>query len=161
MSNIRLKLDDDLFLEDIEILGIVSELPPYRLCYFLNEDLSFRLRRSESDKPFYYKRKELVKYAHYEYIFDEQSVNCFLTANKNPERQSSQKNNTESDIGIISGLPLIPNLKIFDYFLWFEGETQKGWFEMVLEKIKRSAHIRTLRKINPSETKNIQNLLFH
>lgn len=159
MSGARLKLDESLFLEDLTILGLVSELPPFRLCFFINEILSFRLTRSKEDKPFYYKNKELVKYAHFEYYNTPQAIQCYLTANKNPQLQSLQKNNVPDESGIISGLPLIPNLKIIDYFLWFEGELSGNFLKEVSSKLKKSPYIRTLQEIDTS-VRNIQNLLF-
>src|SRR5690606_20888557 len=136
MSNTRLKLDESLFLEDLTILGLVSELPSFRLCYFINELLSFRLKRSREDKPFYYKNKDLVKYAHFEYYNAHHAISCFLTANKNPQLQPLQKNNTTDDVRIVSGLPLIPNLKGIDYFLWFEGEVNGNFVRDISKKLK-------------------------
>lgn len=157
----KLKLESTFYHEDVVIFGLVSTLPGYRLSYFLNESIGLSLKRSIGDKPHHYK-KELFYYSQFEFEDEKRSLDWFLIANKNPilynedEKERHEKN---LDSRIVSGLPLVPNLKIMDFFLGYYGEENQNINENIILQLRDLSYVSTYQKIDLAKTKNIDNLL--
>ncbi len=157
----KLKLESTFYHEDVVIFGLVSTLPAYRLSYFLNEGLSLKLKQSKGDKPHHYKN-ELFYYSQFEFEDEKRSLDWFLTANKNPilyneDEENRHKENLDSRI--VSGIPLVPNLKIMDFFLGYYGEENQSINQNISLLLKDLSYVSTFQKIDLEKTKNIDNLL--
>ncbi|MGB0176446.1 MAG: IPExxxVDY family protein [Owenweeksia sp.] len=155
MSGQRLKLDDAFYFDEVKVFGLVSDLPAYRLCYFINNSLPLTLKRSEKDKTFVHKGTP-VNYARFECENEVLGLHWTFIANKNPWAGDEKSLNSQY---IISGLPLVPSLKVIDYFLLVEGETSAKQEKEWLKAIKAMPQVRALETIDLTTTKNIHHLL--
>lgn len=157
----KLKLESTFYHEDVVIFGLVSTLPAYRLAFFLNESLNLKLKRSKSDKPYHYK-SNLLFYSNFDFEDEKRSVDWFLTANKNPiiyEEDAKDMSSKILDSRIISGLPLVPELKIIDYFIGYFGEDNPALNKTINIQLKELSYVSTYQKVDLEKTKNIDNLL--
>lgn len=157
----KLKLDSSFYTEEAVVYGLVSQLQAYRLCFFLNESLGLELIRCKSDKNFIHKKKHL-RYSQFEFEDQKRGVSWFLVANKNPiteeEALFTDNSNNQKSL-IISGFPLISNLKIMDFFFGYFGEPQSSLNSSVNIQLKDLSYVSTFRKIDIDSTRNIDNLL--
>lgn len=149
-----LRLDDEWEYSEIVLYGIVSELPAYRLCYYLNESLNLRLTRSGNDRVRSYKKMDL----HYEEFCCESKGNGLfwkLLANKNPRVYENEVYET------ISGLPLISEYAIMDYLLYYEEGPNEEAESIINTKLKELSYVRTFSKLDMGKVKNVENLLIN
>ncbi|HBF19841.1 MAG: hypothetical protein CMI36_01225 [Owenweeksia sp.] len=155
MSGAKLKLDDDFYFEELKIYGLVSDLPSYRLCYFINNSLGLELKRSVLDKKFVHKGNP-VNYPCYEQQDEKLGLHWSLIANKNPWAGDAKSEPPQTYI--ISGLPLVPALKVIDFFLMVEGECSPTQEKERIKALKAMPQVRALEEIDLT-TKNIHHLL--
>jgi len=158
----KLTLDDDFYLREATIYGLVSELPDHRLCYILNQAMNLRLCRTKYDREAYSKRGTFL-YSEYEFDDPERQMLWLLTSNRKGRQEatitSELKDSTAMLQSEVSSIPLVPDLKMIDYFLWYEGTTSPDIDSIVNESLKKLPHVRTFQKINIESSKHIQNLL--
>lgn len=154
----KLVLDDTFYFEEIRVYGLISDVPGYRLCFFLNEALDLRLVRSAEDKKKMYKNTP-VAYSRYVFEDPNQNIHWFLTANKNPV--TLEDNHFNGHSYIISGLPLVNTLKTMDHFLLMEGECSRDLVKGVEASLKEMPQVRAFEKIDITRTRNIHDLLPH
>jgi hypothetical protein len=157
----KLKLDSSFYLEEAVVYGLVSQLPAYRLCFFLNERLNLELSRSKEDKTIRFKQKQFY-YSRFEQEDKSRGVDWFLIANKNAlieeKKLFSSQEDTHTSL-VISGVPLISNLKVMDYFFGYYGEPISSLNSCINGELKDVSYVSTFQKIDIHSTKNIDNLL--
>ncbi len=150
----RFKLSDFLLFEDAEVWALSSAQPIQRLVFHLNEKLRLRLVRDTTDHSMI-QRDTCLHYSSYSH-YDEQAMQTWhLTANKNPYF-SSDEDPSELKVG---NIPLVADLKVFDYFLWCEETPTPEQSQRVSLGLKTLAYIGTFQKIDTGSSKNIKNLL--
>lgn len=157
----KLKIDNDFYTEDLTLFGLVSDLPAYRLAFVLNDNLDLQLKRSEHDKKFNYKNNELF-YPSFNFEDPKKDIEWILISNKNPiikEKNEDSSSDQDTSTRIVSGLPLLPNLKIMDFFLGYYGEENNITNQRVKVQLKELSYVSTFQQINLLKTKNIENLL--
>ncbi|MEQ9261989.1 MAG: IPExxxVDY family protein [Owenweeksia sp.] len=156
MSGRKLKLDDTFYFDEVKVFGLVSDLPAYRLCYFINNSLLLQLKRCNNDKLLVHKGTP-VNYTQFTYHDEVVGLQWSLIANKNP--WAGQEETIPSQAYIISGLPLVASLKIIDFFLLVEGEASAKQEKEWVNTLKKMPHVRALETIDLTTTKNIHHLL--
>ncbi len=122
---------------EFKIIGVVSPLVAYRLCYFLNKALLLRLARI-MDLP----ARESIDdgYQLFKYTDHKRQNNWYLISNK-----------LESQL-------LVPDLKHIDYFLLADGLPHSLTLEKVAATIRKISLVQTAQTIHPNQVKGVTNL---
>ncbi len=155
----KIELDEDFYLRDAVIFGLVSELPDYRLCYMLNEILGLKLLRTRVDRELNTKKGTFL-YSEFEFDDNLRQIKWLLTSNRRARiKHPSQNEPPESLFSENSAIPLVADLKMIDFFLWYEGDSSASLNAFVNESLKKLSHIRTFQKVNIEGSKHIKNLL--
>ncbi len=132
-----LRIDYDF---DFTLLGIISVLKDYRLCFYLNKSLIMNFIRSE-DLQLTNENDEEIYFSTFYCFLEEGEIEFHLLANK-------------GDGGF-----LIPEKKEVDYFLKINklptGEEQK-----IVLALRKIPAIQAVVPINPNTLKSKINLLF-
>ncbi len=152
---VKIRLDDDFYLKDATVFGIVSELPDHRLSFLLNTDLNLKLLRSKQDRELKWKGSV---YYFSEFTFEHPIMKVFWSLTSNRGNTAAEP---ASDNLFHSGksVPLVNDLKTFDYFLWFD-EVGLSEIEANLNiELKKLSYVRAFQKIDLAKSKNINNLL--
>lgn len=154
----RFVIEEDFYLQQASVVGIISELPDYRLCYMLNQDLGFRLTRSKQDRELFDKKGNFF-YSEYEFADNIHQVDWYLTANKKCRRLIGGEAGTDTAEFENSIMPLVADLKLFDYFLWYSGDNNPALDDFLRLSLQKPSYVRTFSKINTEQSKHIRNLL--
>ncbi|WP_417590604.1 IPExxxVDY family protein [Owenweeksia hongkongensis] len=157
----KIELDEDFYFREATIFGIVSELPDYRLCYMLNEALSLKLKRAPADREFSSKKGTFL-YSEFEFDDPEKQVTWLLTTNRKARIKQSEHSATlqlNSLSSETSAVPLVSDLKMIDFFLWYDGESSSSLDAFINENLKKLSYVRTFQKVNIESSKHIKNLL--
>ena len=157
----KLKLDSTFYLDEVVLYGLVSQLPPYRLSFFLNQNLGLALKRADKDKKHSYKNNHLF-YSRFNFEDVARDLDWFLIANKNPviyETDSEEEEEKLLNARIISGLPLVPGLKLMDFFFGYFGEENVALNQNINLQLKELSYVSTLQRIDLNRTKNIEHVL--
>lgn len=158
----KLALDEDFFFKEASVFGLISELPDYRLCFMINNALKLKLCRTEFDREMKVK-KETFLYSEFEYFDQERQITWFLTTNRKGRIKAAEaplaKDINPMLDSDMSSIPLVPDLKMLDYFLWYEGESTASVDAFINESLKTLPYVRTFQKVNIDSSKHIKNLL--
>ncbi len=126
---------------EFHLLALVTTLPYYRLCYFVNKHLSldFVLQapiaiQAKADQRMLY-------FYFYEYYDPLEQMTYKLFINKH------------------EGSVLIPELKRVDYFLILEGEFAAEQSPSIASKLEVIPAIQGIYEIDPADLRSWQNLL--
>ncbi len=152
---VKIRLEDDFYLRDATVFGIVSELPDHRLTFLLNNDMGLKLNRSPQDRELKWKRSI---YRFSEYTFEHPVMKVFwcLTSNRGAAlNEAAPENILRSEISI----PLVNDLKTFDYFLWYDELDNQQVDNNLNTQLRVLPYVRAFQKIDLSKSKNINNLL--
>lgn len=149
---LKLKLDESDYLREATVFGLCSDLPDHRLCYFLNLDLNLNLARLNKDHQVVIKNQEHF-FAEYTYC-DSHGRYWHLNANNsgyfyNEEEQAQQSSSSSC----------VNDLRVFDYFLWYEESGNTDLDAEIKLRLKQLSYVRTSQLIDQSSSKNINNLL--
>jgi hypothetical protein len=136
MSKILLTLEEDY---DFILIGISCHTKDYRLCWELNNVLSFDLIRTDDLEI---NKRTTDKHSFYEYIDEDNYLEYYLMSNR-------------GDNGY-----LIPEHKKVDFFFMIKGNISEQLGEDLIIKINSLSLVLTSFKINPNQLKSKQNLLF-
>ncbi len=147
----RFKLEDDLLHEDTSIFALVSELPAYRLCFQLNNDLKLQLRRSPEDKSYSHKN-HIYHFTSFEYHNKQLDLFWWLVENKSFYSEAPEVFGSS----MLLSRPLLTPFKVFDFFLCCEGEELLAFNQFLKTELKRLAYVRTFKQLDTSTIKNIE-----
>ncbi len=152
---VKIRLDDEFYLKDATVFGIVSELPDHRITFLLNNDLGLKLLRSTQDREL--KSKGSV-YSFSEFTFEHPVMRLFwcLTSNRgNTQMDVSPSNILHSG----KSIALVSDLKTFDYFLWYDEVANQDVEAKLNTQLRKLPYVRAFQKIDLAKSKNINNLL--
>lgn len=152
---VKIQLDDKFFLRDATVFGIVSELTDHRLTFLLNNDMGLKLNRSARDRELKWKHEV---YSFSEYTFEHPVMKVFwcLTSNRGTALiEASSENILHSGLSI----PLVNDLKTFDYFLWYDEVDNHQVDHTLNAQLRKLPYVRAFQKIDLVKSKNINNLL--
>lgn len=152
---VKIQLDDDFYLRQATVYGIVSELPEHRLSFLLNNDLGLKLIRNKEDRELYHKGR-LYYYCEFSFEHEVKQMCWTLTANKGFAKEDSPKGSLWPTNPT---LPLVADLKTFDYFLWYDHNSDSEIEQRLNICLKEVAYVRAFQKIDFAKSKHINNLL--
>lgn len=153
---------------DFFVIGICSSLKEYRLCYYINKQLSAQLFRSKQDASMSIEQKDLnekidLSFPLYEYFNENQQQQWFLVSNK---CSYLKKNHASSDLFTDTQHMrksieyLIPDHKQIDYFLLVHDGITKQEKINLTTAIKNIPNIVTCYEIDIDKIKTKENLVF-
>lgn len=142
MSNLVLDIHYDY---DFLLLGIVSSVRDYKLAWWLNKELGVKFKKEEEIDLFAEKIDKTCWVS--SFIFDTDMYDFTLIKNKSV------------DFLKVSKPYLLPELKEYDYFLKFGGESDVYTEEFMKKALNLVPHITFLRSIDVDELKQKENLL--
>jgi len=152
---IKLKLEDEPVFDQASIWAISSDLGPLRLAFKLNEAFNLRLTRDKRDHVFIWRKQELF-FCSFSYNAENQMQNWHLTANKHsyyfPERDETQSAKS-------STVPLVAELRHYDFFLWCEDYCYSQQNEGINLGLKQLPYVKTFQMLKAGSTKSLKNLL--
>lgn len=152
---VKIQLDDEFYLKEATVFGIVSELPDHRLTFLLNNDLGLRLFRCTRDRELKWKGSV---YHFSEFSFEHPVMKVFwcLTSNLGNTLAEAAPENV---IHSVKSVPLVNDLKTFDYFLWYDEVSNQEVDAKLNTQLKKLPYVRAFQKIDLTKSKNINNLL--
>lgn len=154
---LKLKLNEremaDDFFEDTCLLGIASSLPPYRLCWVLNDHFDINLtcepdmtlELAEKDKPYMNKGIQTENVAYFYTVYEYQLPNSchrYLLY--------QLKNNNVS---------LLPDFKKIDYLWLIQTADSIEDTRDIADELRKIPDVLFTQVIEPSQIKNPQSLL--
>lgn len=155
----KIELDEDFYLREATIFGLVSELPDYRLCYMINEAMGLKLKRAKTDRELNTKKGTFL-YSEFEYDDTARQITWLLTSNRKARIKPLPQNEVvETLFSENSAIPLVSDLKMIDFFLWYDSEPSPTLDAFINESLKKLSHVRTFQKVNIESSKHIKNLL--
>ncbi|MCO4293413.1 IPExxxVDY family protein [Solitalea sp. MAHUQ-68] len=125
---------------DFTLIGISAPTRDYRLCWFLNKELSLNLVKTE-DIILTNKTNEEIYFSKYHQYFEESEQDYFLLTNKGTE-----------------GF-LVPEHKEIDFFLLIHNLNYQTERDTLLSKINKISITQTAFFIDANKLKSKENLL--
>jgi hypothetical protein len=135
-----------LFIEhqyDFELLGLVSSVKDYKMAWLINQALGVKLIKTDEFEPEFIHQPQL-KISRYL----EEKDHGFVQLLKN--RSLTERGNA---------LYLIPELKMFDYFLLIQDQTFELDINTYIERLSEVRYIQSAVKLDISKIKSKENLL--
>lgn len=152
----KIHLDDDFFMKDATVYGIVSELPDYRLCFFLNQLCQLQLQRNHDDREYKFKGNN---YLYSEFSYQHPVLKTYWNFTSNRSYGLATQIDELRPLNSAQRALLVPDLKSFDYFLWYEDLANNQLDELLNNRLKQLSYVRAFKKIDPAQSKNLKNLL--
>lgn len=139
MNKFKLEVEYDY---DFALIGISSHEKDYRICWAINNKLSFDLKKTDDLEIKEKKLTENSMFSMYVHENPEEFVEYYIIANR-----------------CESGL-LIPEHKQADYFLMIRGTVTDEQVESLVKQLRDINLVLTAYAIDASQLKSKQNLLF-
>lgn len=130
---------------NFDLLGIISPAKGYKLAWLINETLKIKLKKEKDLALEFLNDKNIVIS---NYLFQTEHSIFRLIKNKS------------YDSGNEGQLYLLPELKDFDYLIMINGFEDTFNSVEVTDKLKQLNEIQYLQKINISDLKSKENLIF-
>lgn len=155
------RLDLEEFYDDsFTLIAIHSQIEDYRLAYLLNKNLDLKLERCEKDLDFKY---FMASYPFFQYQETLKSRTWYLIANSCvTEAESMQSSGSLFDFNqkTFKTHFLVPEYKSVNYFLKVEEDAAHFDELSVLKKIIEIPKIITSYKVDASQLKSKNHLIF-
>lgn len=147
MTVSKLKLNQELlveeFFESTWLLGIISSVKDYQLCWQINQQLGFHLRVNPELEIKWEKKKRSFYFTVFEFAEPTKSVNHYL-----------YNNHCKAEF-------LLPELKHIDYLWLLKGDYyQEKDIRQLVELLRQVGGIRLVSVLQQEELKNRSNLIF-
>lgn len=150
---------------DFVLIGISSHEKDYRLCWALNNVLELELTKAESLEIKAKKQNNPSFFSLFQYENTDEFREYFILANTSENRQLADKEHTlfntstQETVTTDSGI-LIPEHRQIDYFLIIRGEMDDDTIDQLVSRLKAIDLVLTAVRIDVSNLKSKQNLLF-
>ena len=156
MANLKLTFND-FESNDFELLAIHSNLKDFKLTFLIN--LKLCVLMSKNDNEISIKSSNGTgKFSRFSY--DDLNHDITWELIKNQTNFNSNENNTGFFAENNITMNLIPELKIADYLLKIDNIDSSFNSEEVIEKINTIQNVSTIYKVNTTNLKSINNLIF-
>ena len=126
---------------DFALIGIISPMRAYRLCWFLNNQLKMNLEREE-DLFLKNEQEEEMFFPKYYFYIEESETDFYLLSNKGTDGY------------------LIPEQKEIDFFMLIYNLPERDGGAMLAKKIKLIQEIQSAFILDPNKLRSRENLLF-
>lgn len=138
MNRTTLKYELDL---DFVLLAITAPLKDYRMCFRINKELHFNLRRIADLELIFNTAQEPFYHSRYYFIQDHTGTEFNLLANKGSE-----------------GL-LVPEMRKVDFFMLIQNHIDKDELKQVIRGLNRIADVQVALEVDPKKLKSKENLI--
>lgn len=156
MANLKLTFND-FESNDFELLAIHSNLKDFKLTYLIN--LKLCVLMSKNDNEISIKSSNGTgKFSRFSY--DDLNHDITWELIKNQTNFNSNENNTGFFAENNITMNLIPELKTADYLLKIDNIDSSFNSEEVIEKINTIQNVSTIYKVDITNLKSINNLIF-
>lgn len=124
---------------DFSLIAISTIVKDYKICAFVNQKLKLSLSRKEDIELLIPKKNITAYYA----LFSQKTehVDYHLISNKYQEQY------------------LVPELKLFQYFLMFKGFVSEETFSRYMKLLNEINDFALVKRVNPDELKSKENLM--
>ena len=139
MNKRILKFEIDL---DFVLIAITSPLKDYRLCYYINKQLSFNFIRQTDLGIDIHHNNQPALFSIYHHYWETTETEFYFIANKGSD-----------------GL-LIPEMREVDYFLMIKNYIDNHELDELVTQLNKIPEIVAAVKIDPKKIKSRENLLF-
>ena len=139
MGRTVLRFDFDY---DFYLLGLVSPVSDYRLCWTLNKDNIYNFKRSQDIEISSRKQKKLIFFSVYHSNSELDKIDYYLISNK------------------LTGEYLIPEIDEADFFLMVKGNFTSQQQDSIMDQIRSNSIIQAVFEVSAAELKSKQNLIF-
>lgn len=156
MANLKLTFDD-FESNDFELLAIHSNLKDFKLTFLINLKLSVLMAKNDNEISIK-SANGTGKFSRFSYNDLNQDVTWELL--KNQTNFNSNQNNTGFFSEDYITMNLIPELKTADYLLKIDNIDSSFKSEEVIQKISTIQNITTIYKVDTTNLKSINNLIF-
>ncbi|ETN94716.1 hypothetical protein SAMN04487906_1544 [Zhouia amylolytica] len=151
------KLLDDLYEHSYSLIAIHSPLKDYRLAYFINHQLSLRLKRTKEDFSYI----EDASFSTFHHNDETTDTTWHLITNVSKIVANETR---DADLfGVKSTTVvkyLIPEYKKVDYFLKIDNGDFFYQLKAAIKAINDLTHVVTAYAIDPNQLKSKNNLIF-
>ena len=147
MSMVKMKLDSASlmgdFFDSTQIIGILSHLKDYQLCWHINHALNFDFRVNNDLEIYWMKNRKRIGFTVFEYSEPVKSVGHYL-----------YNNHFQAEF-------LLPELKNIDY-LWMIKGNYYGQEEVksLVEQLRQVPEVQLVSVLTMEEIKHKENLIF-
>ncbi len=155
----KLLLDD--VEEDFHLLAIHSSLEEYKMAFFLNKNLQFKLKRARFDVDFNHGAVQ-AQYPLYEFKEPARYRNIYLIKNKyqGPVKKIVSSGSLFVDEEVSALVThLIPEYKEVDYFLKIEEDADNKTIQQMISKISIIPNVLTTYSVDQNQLKSRNNLI--
>lgn len=148
------------------LIGISSHEKDYRICWALNKKLELDLKKIESLEIKGKKQTTPSYFSFFVFDKEEDFLEYSVIANFSENKSLDSKNNSLFGATIDSNEHhsenelLIPEQKQMNYFFVVRGEVDDDEAEEIVKKIKEIDVVLTAIRIDPTQLKSKQNLIF-
>jgi hypothetical protein len=156
MANLKLNFND-FESNDFELLAIHSNLKDFKLTFLINLKLSVLMAKNDNEisiKSY----NGIGKFSRFSYDDLKQDITWELLKNQ------TNFNSNQNTVGLFSEnnitMNLIPELKTADYLLKIDNIDSSFKSEEVIQKISTIKNITTIYKVDTTNLKSINNLIF-
>ena len=156
MANLKLTFND-FESNDFELLAIHSNLKDFKLTFLINIKLNVLMAKNENEISIK-SSNGTGKFSRFSYDDLNQDITWELIKNQ------TNFNSNENNAGFFSEnnitMNLIPELKTADYLLKIDNIDSSFNSEEVIEKINTLQNVSTIYKVDTTNLKSINNLIF-
>jgi hypothetical protein len=156
MANLKLTFND-FESNDFELLAIHSNLKDFKLTFLINIKLNVLMAKNENEISIK-SSNGTGKFSRFSYDDLNQDITWELIKNQ------TNFNSNENNAGFFSEnnitMNLIPELKTADYLLKIDNIDSSFNSEEVIEKINTIQNVSTIYKVDTTNLKSINNLIF-
>ena len=121
--------------------GIVAPVKEYQLCWHLNKEMGFGLKRAEDIEIIHKKKNRTSVFSFFRFEDDLDKWQVFVVSNKH------------------FGEHLVPEVKQADFFLMIKGEVSELQEEELFAKLKKIPVVQLAVKLNYDKLKSRENLM--
>ncbi|HQV05193.1 MAG TPA: IPExxxVDY family protein [Chitinophagaceae bacterium] len=131
------------FFEDVQMIGIVSSVKDYQLCWHLNNSLGLHFTVNNELEIIWQKNKRKYHFPMYEFRERDRFLTHYIY-------------NTQHD-----GEYLLPEFKYFDFLWMMKGEKiERQEFESLMEAIRSINSVQLVTEMLVDKIQNKENLIF-
>jgi hypothetical protein len=156
MANLKLTFDD-FESNDFELLAIHSNLKDFKLTFLINLKLNVLMAKNDNEISIK-SSNGTGKFSRFSYDDYNQDITWELI--KNQTSFNSNQNNTGFFSEDNITMNLIPELKTADYLLKIDNIDSSFKSEEVIKKISTIQNVSTIYKVDTTNLKSINNLIF-
>ena len=126
-----------------EVIGISSHENDYRVCWAINTELNYSLKKTDDHSIFDVKNNLKNNFSLFDYFDEESLMTFYLVSNRNENGY------------------LIPELKNIDYFMLLMGETEPLFLNNFVARLKKINIVSTAAVIDINSLKSKKNFILN